>query len=97
MASGRQNNSSSLAQTIRQFYLRPTPLLIPSLTENGRFQIQFVNQPELTYDVLATTNLTPPITWELLGSPTNMGNRIYQFIDTLPTNGHRRFYRVRLP
>jgi hypothetical protein len=75
----------------------PAPHLVGTNLSNGNFQIRFVNTPGVSFTVLATTNLSVPLTnWTVLGTATEIPLGQFQFIDTSAT-GPRRFYEVRSP
>jgi len=64
----------------------------------GAFQFGFTNTSGLGFTVLATTNLSLPLTnWTVLGAPVEGPPGHYQFTDPQATNSPTRFYRVRSP
>jgi hypothetical protein len=80
------------------------PVLIPSLVPNAvpnlppEFLLQFNGSTNSLYTLLASTNLTLPISnWAILGNPSLLSNTSYQFIDTQSTNFPARFYMLRSP
>jgi hypothetical protein len=54
----------------------------------------FSNAPGASFTVYCATNLTPPINWQPIGSPTEISSGSYQFTDAQATNS-ARFYQVR--
>jgi len=75
----------------------PAPHLAAANLINGNFQIRFVNTPGVSFTVLATTNLSVPLTnWTVLGTATESPLGQFQFIDISAT-GPQRFYDVRSP
>ena len=64
---------------------------------NGFVQIAGQGESNKTYSLQATTNLTPPIFWQVLGSNTANANGIYQFTDTNAPAFTVRFYRIVSP
>lgn len=64
---------------------------------NGAFQFTFTNTTGATFTALATTNLSSPINWTVLGPVPEISPGQFQFIDARATNGGRQFYRVRSP
>jgi hypothetical protein len=77
------------------------PVSAPRLTGNklsgASFQLGFTNVPNLTFTVLATTNLTQALTnWANAGVVTQITYGQYQFAEAQGTN-KQRFYRVSSP
>ena len=67
------------------------------LLGNGTVEFLFTNNPNASFTVLGTSNLSLPISnWTVLGVTTNISTDVYEFIDTEATNV-TRFYRVRSP
>ena len=67
---------------------------------NGIAKFTFTNYSEVSFTVLASTNLALPVTqWSNLGSALELpiGSGHYQFTDPQATNNIKRFYRVRTP
>jgi len=64
---------------------------------NGAFQFVFTNTAGATFTALATTNLSSPINWTVLGPVPEISPGQFQFVDVRATNGGRQFYRVRSP
>lgn len=59
---------------------------------NGSLQFRFTNQPGAFFTILASTNLSLPLSnWTSLGAPTEGPSGQYQFTDAAPTNS-ARFY-----
>ncbi len=80
----------------------PTVVTAPHLTglelANGNFQVNFSNAPNLSFSILATTNLTVATSnWTVLGAPTQVSAGNYQFTDTQTAINKLRFYRARSP
>ena len=76
------------------------PILLGHATNlaNRAFQFAFTNTPGATFTVLASTNLTTPLTnWQALGSAAEISSGFYQFTDSQATNRTRCFYRVSSP
>jgi len=68
------------------------------MLDNGSFQLAFTNTPGAFLGVLATTNLTLPLSnWTMLGAATEVSPGQFQFTDPQATNTPQRFYRVRSP
>ena len=62
----------------------------------GALQFGFTNTPGVSFSVLATTNLSLPLTnWTMLGGVTEISPGQFQFTDPQATNYPQRFYRVR--
>ena len=67
---------------------------------NGPASFNFTNSTDMTFSVLATTNLAWPLNaWTCLGAPVEApaGSGHYQFTDPRATNSPQRFYRVTSP
>jgi hypothetical protein len=67
---------------------------------NGAFQFAFSNFSDISFSVLATTNLESPLNlWSNLGAALEIpvGSGQFQFTDPQSTNNAKRFYRVRSP
>jgi alpha-tubulin suppressor-like RCC1 family protein len=63
---------------------------------NGSFQFAFTNSLGSTFTVLATTNVSLPLsTWTALGGATEVSPGHFQFTDPQAFNYRQRFYRVR--
>jgi len=70
------------------------------LLNNGSLQLGFTNSTDMSFHVLASTNMAlPPGMWSDVGAPVEMpaGSGQYQFTDLQATNSPQRFYRVRWP
>jgi hypothetical protein len=67
-----------------------------ALLANGNLQLTFTNLAATSFSVLATTNLTTPLSdWTVLGTAVEYPVGKYNFVDTQPTG--QRFYRIRSP
>jgi hypothetical protein len=65
---------------------------------NGAFQFTFTNSVGAVFGVLASTNLTLPLSnWIALGGVTETAPGQFQFTDLQATNAPQRFYRLRSP
>jgi hypothetical protein len=67
---------------------------------NGIAKFTFTNYSDISFTVLASTNLALPVAqWSNLGSAleTPVGSGHYQFTDPQAANNVKRFYRVRTP
>ncbi len=67
---------------------------------NGSIQFGFTNLVDANFPVLATTNISLPLSsWKRIGFATNnpAGSGNYQFTDPRATNYPQRFYRIRSP
>jgi N-acetylneuraminic acid mutarotase len=74
--------------------VRPIRLPPPVLPPGGLPRLVFTNTPGAQLSILAATNLTAPLNWTALGSPTEMAPGQFQFTDTEAANYSQRFYRV---
>ena len=69
------------------------PVLLCPARTNGQFSFTLQSEPGLRFEILASTNLTLPLSnWTNLGTLTNLTGAI-SFLDTT-TNLNRRFYRA---
>jgi len=78
----------------------PSPITLTGTTVsfNGALQFSFTNTPGATFTILATTNLSVPISnWTILGAAIETSPGVFQFTDSQATNDPGRFYRVRWP
>jgi fibronectin-binding autotransporter adhesin len=77
-----------------------TPQFLTGLQRQptGAFQFGFTNLTDVTFNVLATTNVAlPAAQWDNLGPATRLADTLYQFTDPAATNNWRRFYQLRWP
>ena len=59
---------------------------------------RFANPGNVTFSVLASTNLGLPLAdWTVLGTATNIGGGLYQFGNPVSPELPQRFYRLRFP
>ena len=73
-------------------------LINPALLPGGVFQFGLIENAGLNFNVLSATNMATALTnWTMLGSTTEISPGQYQFIDSQPTNGGQRFYRIVAP
>jgi hypothetical protein len=63
----------------------------------GEFKLSGVGSASQDYQLMAATNLVPPIFWTLVDSTTSDTNGVFQFTDLNATNFVQRFYRVTTP
>jgi len=78
----------------------PTPTTVTNaqMLPNGSFQFALTNTPGALFGVLATTDLSLPLTnWTALGGVTEIAAGRFQFTDPQATNYPQRFYRVISP
>jgi len=63
----------------------------------GSYTLTFTNTPGTSYTVLASTNLTLPLSsWTTLGTCTDSVPGSFQFTDTQARTNQLRFYQLRL-
>jgi len=79
--------------------LPSAPILTGSaILANGAVQFGFTNTPNSTFTVLASVNVSLPVTnWTVLGVVTETSPGQFQFTDLQATNQPQRYYRVRWP
>ena len=65
---------------------------------NGSFQLNFTNNVGALFGVLATTNLSLPLTnWTTLGGVMEIAPGRFQFTDPQATNNPQSFYQIFSP
>jgi autotransporter-associated beta strand protein len=98
LASGLAWNINSLTNGVISV-ISTVPPAISSLTQlpDANFQISGVGLPGVNYQLLATTNLTPPIIWLPITNQTADGSGTFQFIDWNATNFPQQFYEITGP
>jgi uncharacterized repeat protein (TIGR03803 family) len=71
------------------------PVIISGIAANSDNSVSlvFMGTPYLTYLVQATTDLTPPISWETISTNLAGADGSWQFTDTNATSFPSRFYR----
>ncbi len=68
------------------------------ITSGGAFQLSFTNTPGTSFSVVASTNISLPLSnWTSLGSVTETAPGQFQFTDSQTTNFPQRFYRITSP
>ena len=77
----------------------PFPPHLTSVTvSDGQFRFAFTNLAGQTFTVLATTNVTSPLSnWTVLGPATEGPAGQFNFTDPQTTTNAKRFYRARWP
>jgi hypothetical protein len=78
----------------------PGKLTGPTCLGNGSFKFGFTNYTDISFTVLASTNLALPLNlWSNLGAAVEapVGSGQFQFTDPQATNNAQRFYRVSSP
>jgi hypothetical protein len=78
----------------------PTSTTITDETaqSNGWFQCNFTNNIGVLFGMLATTNVSLPLSnWTALGGISEISPGQFQFLDLQATNNARRFYRLYMP
>ncbi|MDB6059518.1 MAG: kelch motif-containing protein, partial [Verrucomicrobiales bacterium] len=74
------------------------PMIRPMPVTNGQFQLGFTYTPRALPTVLATTNVSTPLTnWAVLPGVVETSPGEYQFSDTQAGSKPLRFYSLRLP
>jgi DNA-binding beta-propeller fold protein YncE len=76
----------------------PPTLIGAQLVGNGAFQFSFTNIPGAIFTVVATTNLSLPVsTWAVVGNPVETPPGVYQFTSQPTTTNSQTFYGVISP
>jgi autotransporter-associated beta strand protein len=98
LLSGLAWNTNSLTNGVISVISTVSPT-ISSLTQlpDANFQISGVGLPGVNYQLLTTTNLTPPIIWLPLTNQTADGLGVFQFTDWNATNFPQQFYQITGP
>jgi autotransporter-associated beta strand protein len=92
-------NTNSLATdgTISVMSTVPPTISAVSQLPDSNFKISGTGLPGVNYQLLGTTNLTPPILWLPLTNQTADGAGVFQFIDWNATNFPQQFYHITGP
>jgi autotransporter-associated beta strand protein len=61
---------------------------------DGNFQFSGTGAAGVTYDLEASTNLVPPIAWQLVANTVANQSGMFQFVDLQATNFSQRFYCI---
>jgi hypothetical protein len=94
------NGIPSISSIVNISVPLPTPMTLALARQfaNGSFQFSFDNVPGAQFAVLATTNLSLPLSnWTVLNSVIEAQPGQFLFTDPQPASGPCRFYRVRSP
>jgi hypothetical protein len=88
------DNPGGVSANLTVHVLPPYPPQLQSArVQTNNFIFQFTGQSSADYKVQYATNLTPPVTWQTLGSLYGSTGQVYQIQDPVVTNG-ARYYRV---
>jgi beta-glucanase (GH16 family) len=90
-------NSLVVDGTISVISTVPPTITAISQLPDANFQISGIGLPGVNYQLLTTTNLTPPILWLPLTNQTADGTGAFQFIDWNATNFPEQFYQITGP
>jgi autotransporter-associated beta strand protein len=98
LAAGLAWNTNSLNNgVISVISTVPPTITTISQLPDANFQINGSGLPGVNYQLLATTNLVPPIIWLPLTNQTADGSGAFQFIDWNATNFPQQFYQITGP
>ncbi len=75
----------------------PVTIVGASVSANRTVQLNFTGTPGYVYLIQSATNLTPPITWTILGTNAANTNGVFSFTDVNAVNYQERFYRTAIP
>jgi hypothetical protein len=64
---------------------------------SGNAILNFATLPNISSRVWATTNLLPPVVWQVISTNTADTNGLWQFIDTNTVGNPAKFYRFSTP
>jgi sugar lactone lactonase YvrE len=73
------------------------PQLSALLNADGSVTLNLLTTPSTSSQVLAATNLAPPVVWQPLGAQVPDASGIWQFTDTNASQFPQRFYRASTP
>jgi hypothetical protein len=73
------------------------PRISATPNTNGTVTLNLLTAPNVSSEVLAATNLTPPVVWQSLGAFVPGTNGLWQFTDTNWSLYPLRFYRTSTP
>jgi sugar lactone lactonase YvrE len=73
------------------------PQIAASPNANGSVTLNLLTAPNVSSEVLAATNLTPPVVWQSLSTFVPGTNGVWQFTDTNASQYPVRFYRSSTP
>jgi uncharacterized repeat protein (TIGR01451 family) len=82
------DNSASASVSVLSII---APHLSGAIVETNQFQITLTGQPNFTYVIQASTNIT---SWSSISTNTAAGNGVLQFTDTNAPGLNQRFYRA---
>ncbi|MBN2507233.1 MAG: autotransporter-associated beta strand repeat-containing protein [Verrucomicrobia bacterium] len=89
LATGVLEVKAAAPQTIASYQFNPA---------TGFMELRFTGNPGYPYRIVATTNLTPPIVWETLGTETaDPVTGLFGFTDTNAPAHLQRFYQFQFP
>ncbi len=91
------NNFGAVTSAVAALTILPTPRLTIQTIPTGIKLTSGAAVPGDVYRVLATTNLQPPVNWQLLASGLVASNGLVQFTDTSTATNPQLFYRLALP
>jgi hypothetical protein len=99
LAVGLAWNTNSLPIDGTISVMSTVPPTITSVIQLGdaNFQISGSGLPGVNYQLLTTTNLSPPIIWLPLTNQTADGSGAFQFIDWNATNFSQQYYQITGP
>jgi hypothetical protein len=66
-------------------------------TADGSVTLNLLTAPNVSSELLAATNLVPPVAWQSLGTSVPGANGLWQFTDTQASQYPVRFYRSSTP
>jgi len=89
-------NTNTCSNTVTVLALMP-PVILNGQWAYGTLQLIFTGQPDQTYHVLATGDLTVPQTGWLMLTNGTFGTNASIYVDHVGTNYSARFYRISSP
>jgi len=91
-------NDATLVYTLQRLTVSPAGLTAQIILSNLACAFSFTNAPGAPFTVLASTNLSLPLSnWLVLGRPVESPPGNYQFTHLTASNSSRFFYRLRSP
>jgi hypothetical protein len=89
------NQSAATASGTFTVFTTPPVLTGVQVTGQGVIRFSFTNNPNATFTVLSSTNLSlPPTNWTVVGAPTNNPPGVFQYASPPTPNDPQRFYLI---
>lgn len=93
-SAGDQNVGAIIVQVVPPYPPYTLSLISIAAGVGSSVTLTFIGIPELSNVVQYTDNLTPPISWNALGTVIAGTNGMFQIVDSTGGNSPQRFYRT---